>query len=68
MMHLMQLTIGQNVYDLCSRLDDQRIANAERKTFKSSKIALQKLSAERKSAEESFLEADGDVYGPGIAD
>lgn len=68
MMQQMHLIIGPNSHGLCSELDDQRIAKAETKTYASSKLARQKLYAERKSAEESFFEAEGDVYGPGIAD
>lgn len=68
MMQLMNIEIGPNAQDLCSKYDKDRIAKSDIKTYASSKQARQLLLADRKSKEEHFQLSEGDLYGPGIAD
>lgn len=68
MMQMMELNIGQECYNLCQKIDATRLSKAEVKTYESSKLVRQLLREAHKEINEEHSNAEGVLYGPGIAD
>lgn len=70
-MRLMQhlgITIGPNCFNFCVETDKRRIYFSERSLTNAAKKARLSIKSLRKEEEEASIEADGQMYGAGIAD
>ncbi|KYN30719.1 hypothetical protein ALC56_14963, partial [Trachymyrmex septentrionalis] len=67
-MHVMNITIGQNAVDMCDAVDKLRISNCNQRCFDASKEGRIEKRTARSALEETFLETEGVLYAAGIGD
>ena len=67
-MEVMGVTIGNEAKNFAQIRDDRRIAIAEKFTTDTSKKERIKRKEARLAENDAYEEADGLLYGPGIAD
>lgn len=67
MQHL-GITIGPNCFNFCVETNKRRIYFSERSLTNAAKKARLSIKSLRKEEEEATIEADGQMYGAGIAD
>lgn len=65
---IMEMKIGPNSFNVCQQIDANRIEKAERSLSVAAKEARMQLTAFRKEKEAEEVEAEGQLYGAGIAD
>ena len=65
---VMDMKIGPQSYELCMKIDAERIRLAELSVSEGAKEARINLKALRKQNEEDELLLEGQLYGPGISD
>ncbi|CAK9824037.1 hypothetical protein ANTRET_LOCUS2273, partial [Anthophora retusa] len=68
MMQLLNLTTGSISLNYCRQTDERRLSKAATKVEENSKRARKLLRETQKEKADSFCEAEGTLYGPGIAD
>lgn len=64
----MNLTIGTRSYNFAESVDNNRVNIAEYRMSDAAKEAISAAKSPRHQAEENALDAEGLLYGPGIAD
>lgn len=67
-MQVMQLQIGPDCYNFCVKADTQRVQRAEGRLTEAAKEARRSSTAARKHMDELDVNAEGQLYGAGIAD
>lgn len=67
-MKQLYMEIGVQAYNFCMEADALRIKYAERSLSDAAKEARSSLKSSRKENEDEFLNLEGQLYGPGIAD
>jgi len=67
-MKQLDMEIGVQAYNFCMEADALRIKYAERSLSDATKEARSSLKSSRKENEDEFLNLEGQLYGPGIAD
>jgi len=67
-MELLNIQIGQTVYDYCHYIDEERVRIAERQTYANTRKSRLCVGTVSGSNEETFFDAEDLLYGPGIAE
>ncbi|XP_046142539.1 uncharacterized protein LOC123988004 [Osmia bicornis bicornis] len=67
-MKALKMDIGVQSYNFCLEADAERINHAERSSTDAAKVARSTLQSSRKENEEEYLNMEGQLYVPGIAD
>jgi len=64
----MKMKIGPNSYNVCTKIDENRIKKAEQSLSVGAKEARMQLKAFQKEKEAEKVDVEGQLYGAGIAD
>jgi len=65
---IMKMKIEPNSYNVCTKIDENRIKKAEQSLSVGAKEARMQLKAFRKEKEAEEVDVEGQLYGAGIAD
>ncbi|XP_011864444.1 PREDICTED: uncharacterized protein LOC105560177, partial [Vollenhovia emeryi] len=67
-MQVLHMPIGTNCYNFCAQTDARRVMAAERSLTDAAKEARKALTSNRKEAEKTEVDVEGQLYDAGIAD